>query len=103
MKSYNNHEEFEKHVPYVYSNWCYIDSLDGKPFQDGERVLVEWMDGALSLENVVVVHQMEPYDDMGHTYEMPVDKAYLRVPVHGAAALISIFDAARKVERRDEE
>ena len=93
VEVYNDHKLCKPHVPYVLSNWCYIDSLDGEELVDGEELMIVWADGHASKEKLYVDKHSEPYNDMGHTYDMSVVKAYVQVPIHGALAKVRLVEA----------
>ena len=101
MKAYGSHDECEKHVPYVYSQWCYIDSLDGKPLKHGEILRIQWPDGSWSKERVVLEHGFDTINDMGHNCEIVVDRAYVEVGHRGAKTKVRLGEAAKSAERNE--
>lgn len=64
-------------------NYCDIDKLDGVELKDGERLKVTFPDGKTKKVEVVLHERNEPYNDMGHTYTMPVRKAHFTLDYHG--------------------
>lgn len=79
----------------TYSNWCYLDRLDGKDLVDGEVLIVKWPDGQLQQTKIMVERKTQTYQDHGHNGEMPVSHAYVlayhrgvqvRVPLVGLEA-----------------
>ncbi len=83
-------------IPYVYSNWCYMDSLDARALTDGELLEITWADGQVTRERVVVERDSTSYTDMGHTNYMPITKAYVIIDSHGAKAKIRLVEAGVK-------
>lgn len=73
----------------TYSNWCYIDRLDGRDIDPegemvGELVNVLWPDKTLEKGLLLCVERStERYTDHGTTGTMPNHKAYLQVDLHG--------------------
>lgn len=60
-----------------YSNWCYIDRLDGTDLVDGETLIIKWPDGQFQQTKIVVQRESQSYQDHGHTGEIPVSTAYI--------------------------
>ena len=60
-----------------YSNWCYVDRLDGTDLVDGEILIVKWPDGQLQQVKIVVERKSQSYQDHGIRNEMPVSKAHI--------------------------
>ena len=52
----------------VYSNWCYVDQLDGRTLNQGERLKVRWSDGHESIEAVVIMDKSHQAMDHGSPY-----------------------------------
>lgn len=67
----------------VYSNWCYIDQLDGKDIKPGERVEVRWPDGTTSMSVLGLDMKTFTYYDHGNTRKGPDHFAYVEERVHG--------------------
>lgn len=80
-------------IPYVYSNWCYMDALDEHILKDGEILEITWADGHVTQEKIVVEEKSEPYQDMGHTNYMSVTKAFVLVDTRGTKAKIRLVEA----------
>jgi|SRR6185369_3517450 len=76
----------------TYSNWCEIDQLDGKPFKDGEWIRVQWPNGNKTRAKVHVENTSYRISDMGSPCDIPVSKAFVRVPYKGASARIRLAE-----------
>lgn len=74
----------------VYSNWCYVDQLDGKTLENGEKLRVRWPDGKETQETVFTMDKS--YDTMDHAspYRVPVIEAYVTSSIHGASCLVRL-------------
>lgn len=73
-----------------YSNWCYIDQLDGVDLKDGEEVIVAWPDGDHEKLAVKLVCRERGYSDHGHTYTMPDSRAHYETNYKGAPVLVPL-------------
>ncbi len=62
----------------IYSNWCYMDALDGKPLENGEVLKVKWPNGTITKETVII--ESSSYTMMDHTspWEVLTTKAYVK-------------------------
>jgi hypothetical protein len=98
----NDHKEAPKHRPYVFSNWCYLDSLDGRVLADGERLLVTWPDGSTSTEKITVLQNSETVNDMGHDCQIQVTEAYVQAVVRGAKMKVRLLEGCKKAQRLSE-
>lgn len=72
----------------TYSNWCYIDKLDGQTIIDGEWVDVLWPDDTVTMQQVMMQRGSFEYDDMGHKCRGSDHKAYLNVSVRSVTAKV---------------
>ena len=95
----NDHKEAPKHRPYVFSNWCYLDSLDGDVLADGVRLLVTWPDGSTSTEKITVIQRNETVHDMGHDCQILVTEAYVKSVVRGATLKVCLLEGCKRAER----
>ena len=60
LEVYNDHKLCKTHIPYVLSNWCYVDSLDGEELKEGEKLVIVWADGMRTEEKLIVdKHKVE--------------------------------------------
>lgn len=64
--------------PAVVSNWNAIDSLDDKPFMDGEEIEVKLSDGSVRVEKVIVVEGQYEAMDFCNMVNLRNSKAYIR-------------------------
>jgi hypothetical protein len=76
----------------TYSNWCEIDQLDGVTLKDGEWLRVKWPDGTKTRAKVRVEQTSYRISDMGSPCDIPVSKAFVRVPYKGASARIRLAE-----------
>lgn len=84
----------------TYSNWCEIDQLDGKDLENGEWLRVKWPDGSITRAKVRVEKTIYSISDMGSPCDIPVSRAYVRVPHRGASARIRLAENKKiKCER----
>jgi hypothetical protein len=74
----------------VYSNWCYLDQLDGKTLENGEKIRVQWPNGEETQESVVVKKHSYMISDMGSPWEVWVSEAYVHGSIHGAQSLVRL-------------
>ena len=74
----------------IYSNWCYIDRLDGKALEDKERIRLQWPDGTTGIYEIAVKKGSGITADHGHDYEYPISEAFAVVSVHGAQAYVRL-------------
>jgi hypothetical protein len=83
----------------TYSNWCYLDQLDGDTLEDGEGLRVRWPNGKETKEKAVVEKSSYMMSDMGSPYEMHVSKAFVEADVHGAKCLVRLVGQEIMCER----
>jgi hypothetical protein len=93
---YGKHSECKEHVPYVYSQWCYCDSLDGEVLRTGDVLDVTWKDGTSSRETIDVEESTHTVNDMGHPYDCGVTRAFISTLFHGGVAKARLLDLAAK-------
>jgi hypothetical protein len=75
-----------------YSNWGYMDSLDGWTLVDGEVLRLQWPDGTVTTETIGVELGTMRYSDHGHDCTGPDHKAYITTTHHGHTQRIYIHD-----------
>lgn len=81
-----------------YSNWCWIDRLDGVDIQNGEVLFVRFPDGHAQNVTAVVKRRSVPWDDMGHPCSLPESFAYAEIEYHGVKSLLPLVGLeARRV------
>lgn len=73
-----------------YSNWGWIDRLDGQDLEDGEQILIHWPDDTILRETVVLVRTEETIMEMGRPYSTTRSKAYVKRTIHGVAVKVPI-------------
>ncbi len=95
-KSYGVYDEYPPHIPYVLSNWCYCDALDGDVLRSGDVLDIVWADGTSSREEIVVERDSESTSDMGHACKIPITKAYATTAARGTTARIRLVTAGVK-------
>lgn len=93
---YGKHDECKEHVPYVFSDWCYLDSLDGTPLREGDVLDVTWKDGTTSRETISVEESTYEVNDMGHPFACPVSKAFATTLLHGGVAKARLFELVER-------
>lgn len=79
-----------------YSNWCWIDRLDGVDLKNGEQLLVRWPDGILQDVRCVVVQRTVDVQDMGNTYGAAESFAYAEIDHHGVKARVPLVGMEAK-------
>ena len=99
VPSTNDHKKCPKNTPYVFSNWCYMDSLDGKELADKEILEVTWPDGSITTERISVRLHYDTICDMGHDTQIPVSEAYVTAPVRGANMKVRLIEAINHAKR----
>jgi hypothetical protein len=74
-----------------YSNWCWIDRLDGTDLKHGELLFVRFPDGhAQGVECVVEVKTVPiPEQGSGH-YDAYSSRAFAEIDYHGVAVRIPL-------------
>lgn len=83
----------------TYSNWCWIDRLNGLDFVDGEPVRVLWPDGSVTSEKIRYNKGATPYNDMGHTYDGLDYRAFIDIVARGVKIAIPLRDSEIKLKR----
>lgn len=74
----------------TYSNWCYIDRLDGIDLKDGERLWVKFPNGERIQITCSIHASKQVVLDMGRPYEMPVRRAYLKTKWKGQQCMVEL-------------
>lgn len=92
-EKYGSHDECKPHVPYVLSNWCFADSLDGKRLESGDELEITWRDGNTSRATVRLRTSFTTIGDMGQECAVPISRAYVPAVVHGADTHIRLVEA----------
>ena len=67
----------------TYSNWCYIDRLEGQDLMSGDMLRMVFPDGTETKEKVLVEEYNEPSSDHGHPITIPIKKAFVWRKVSG--------------------
>lgn len=81
-----------------YSNWCWIDRLDGVDLKNGELLFVKFPDGSAFGVACVVKSRTVDVQDMGHTYGAHESLAYAEIDYHGVKVLVPLVGLeARRV------
>jgi hypothetical protein len=83
----------------TYSNWGYIDQLDGIDLVDGERLRVQFPNGTIIIAPIRVQKDRFTYNDMGHKNSGPDYKGYLNWTVQGLPVKIYVRDTPLKAKR----
>lgn len=82
-----------------YSNWGYWDQLDGVTLKEGELISVQWGDGTVTKESVVIREYNTVTSDHGHMCDIPHVEAYVKTSVHGTETLIRLYNNNLLCER----
>lgn len=85
-----------------YSNWCYVDQLDGETLEDGEKIICLFPDGKKSEYQVKVDNSSYMISDHGSPWEVHVSKAYIGIEYNGVPARIRLYDSGILCERLNE-
>lgn len=86
----------------IYSNWCYVDVLgdDYKDvLRDGEELRVQWNDGSITNEKILVESRVDHYHGHGGGDDITTSKAYIQIKYKGNSALIRLVDSDLLCER----
>jgi len=75
----------------VYSNWCYLDALEGIPLKEGEQLRVKWPDGEITEEKVVLESSSYRMMDHGSPCDIGTSKAFVEATVKGVKCLIRLY------------
>lgn len=80
-----------------YSNWCWIDRLDGVDLKDGEMLFVRFPDGHHEGITCIVKPRKVSVQDMGSKYDAPESLAFFKIEYHGVTTLVPLvgLDARR--------
>jgi hypothetical protein len=73
-----------------YSDWCWIDRLDGVDLKHGELLDVHWPDGHAERITCVVHSRGVDIQDMGSKYTATESFAYAEAEHHGVKALVPL-------------
>lgn len=74
----------------TYSNWCYIDQLDGEDLKHEEVLKITFPDGHSIKQKIIVETSKETTSDMGHPYDLPIKKAFVQIIFHGKKINVSL-------------
>ena len=86
----------------TYSNWSYIDQLDGVALEDGERLALTWPDGETTEDviNVQKGHVNVSEQGSPRGYDCPVSKAFVLRRVNGVDVQVRIVGIeARRIPK----
>jgi hypothetical protein len=67
----------------TYSNWCYIDRLDGVDLENGEKLVIQFPDGSEEEHTIKVKKFESSASDHGHTVSIPHSEAYIVLEYRG--------------------
>lgn len=81
----------------VYSNWCWIDQLDGRELKQDERIRVTWPDRTQTDNLAVVKQDRVEISDHGHPYSATRSEAFVSVLIRGL--LVDVRIVGLEVER----
>lgn len=73
-----------------YSNWCYIDRLDGINLVDGERLEVTFPSGETLQVTCKIIDQSYDEMEMGRPTRIPVHRAYIQTKWKGQPCNVSL-------------
>lgn len=81
-----------------YSNWCWIDRLDGVDLKNGELLFVRFPDGhAQGVECIVETKTVRVSEQGGH-YDAPSMRAFAEIIYHGVPVKLPLVGLeARRV------
>jgi hypothetical protein len=79
-----------------YSNWCWIDRLEGVDLKDGERLLVRWPNSILQYVCCIVEQRTVDIQDMGNTFGALESFAYAEIDHHGVKARVPLVGMEAK-------
>lgn len=83
----------------VYSNWCYLDALDGVPLRENEKLRVKWPDGEITEEKVILESSSYQMMDHGSPCQIGTSKAFVEAQVKGVKCLIRLYGQEILCER----
>ncbi len=81
-------------------NWCYVDQLDGRHFEKGERVEVRWPDGSVSEHDVCLDTHIGTVSDMGRPCAHETTAAYVEVAYRDLVARVPLYQKEFSLEVR---
>lgn len=81
-----------------YSNWCWIDRLDGVDLKHGERLLVRFPDGHELPIECVIEQKTVPISDHGSRFDATSSRAFAEIYFHGVPCKLPLVGLeARRV------
>jgi len=81
-----------------YSNWCWIDRLNGGDLKHGEPLLVRFPDGHEQHVECIVERKTVSVNDHGHTFEALSSRAFAQIDYHGVPCKLPLVGLeARRV------
>lgn len=73
-----------------FSNWCWIDQLDGHDLDDGDELIVKWPDGFLEQVKIHVIRKSVDTQDHGVLTSVTDSRAYYRTTVRDVPVLVPL-------------
>ena len=84
----------------THRNWCAIDHLDGNDLIAGEILDVQFPDGTIISQPIIVKQASATVSDMGVKYDIPLSPAFVNVEVYGVRIDLPLANPLIKVRRR---